>query len=51
MQEWREEQARQDEDLEEIGGIVKQIKDEAKLEEYTNNNLKIYDTFLQEVEK
>ena len=32
MQEWREEQARQDEDLEEIGGIVKQIKDEAKLE-------------------
>ena len=31
MQEWREEQARQDEDLEEIGGIVKQIKDEAKL--------------------
>ena len=27
------------------------IKDEAKLEEYTNNNLKIYDTFLQEVEK
>ena len=31
MQEWREEQAKQDEDLEEIGGIVKQIKDEAKL--------------------
>lgn len=27
------------------------IKDEEKLEEYTNNNLKIYDTFLQEVEK
>lgn len=27
------------------------IKDTDKLEEYTNNNLKIYDTFLQEVEK
>lgn len=27
------------------------IKDTQKLEEYTNNNLKIYDTFLQEVEK
>lgn len=27
------------------------IKDTKKLEEYTNNNLKIYDTFLQEVEK
>lgn len=27
------------------------IKDTEKLEEYTNNNLKIYDTFLQEVEK
>ena len=26
------------------------VKDEVKLEEYTNNNLKIYDTFLQEVE-
>lgn len=26
------------------------IKDDEKLEEYTNNNLKIYDTFLQEVE-
>lgn len=27
------------------------IKEAEKLEEYTNNNLKIYDTFLQEVEK
>ena len=27
------------------------IKDTQKLEEYTNNNLKIYDTFLQEVER
>lgn len=27
------------------------IKDEEKLEEYTTNNLKIYDAFLQEVEK
>jgi len=27
------------------------IKDEEKLEQCTNNNLKIYDTFLQEVEK
>ena len=26
------------------------VKDEVKLEEYTNNNLKIYDIFLQEVE-
>ena len=27
------------------------VKDKNKLEEYTNNNLKIYDRFLQEVEK
>ena len=31
MQEWKEEQARQDEDLDEIGNVVKQIKDEARL--------------------
>ena len=31
MQEWNDELARQDEDLDEIGDVVKQIKDEAKL--------------------
>ena len=31
MQEWKDEVARQDEDLDEIGDVVKQIKDEAKL--------------------
>lgn len=43
MQEWNEEVKRQDEDLEEIGGVVKQIKEQAKLasENIDNTNKKV----------